>query len=144
MVAGFILRYSDYREMAHMLDKKRKDKVIEKFRTHKSDTGSTEVQIALLTEEIRLLTGHLKKHKKDVSSRRGLIRKVSQRRRLLRYLEREDEKRFNKILKVLEIRPLKKQDSIDDDIAKEAEEAVAEDKDEKLLKEVAAEEKAKK
>jgi len=130
--------------MAHMLDKKRKDKVIEKFRTHKSDTGSTEVQIALLTEEIRLLTGHLKKHKKDVSSRRGLIRKVSQRRRLLRYLEREDEKSYNKILKVLEIRPLKKQDSIDDDIAKEAEEAVAEDKDEKLLKEVAAEEKAKK
>ncbi|MBT6034435.1 MAG: 30S ribosomal protein S15 [Candidatus Jacksonbacteria bacterium] len=127
-----------------MLDKKRKDKVIEKFRTHKSDTGSTEVQIALLTEEIRLLTGHLKKHKKDVSSRRGLIRKVSQRRRLLRYLEREDEKSYNKILKVLEIRPLKKQDSIDDDIAKEAEEAVAEDKDEKLLKEVAAEEKAKK
>ena len=144
MVAGFILRYSDYREMAHMLDKKRKDKVIEKFRTHKSDTGSTEVQIALLTEEIRLLTGHLKKHKKDVSSRRGLIRKVSQRRRLLRYLEREDEKSYNKLLKVLEIRPLKKQDSIDDDIAKEAEEAVAEDKDEKLLKEVAAEEKAKK
>ena len=144
MVAGFILRYSDYREMAHMLDKKRKDKVIEKFRTHKSDTGSTEVQIALLTEEIRLLTGHLKKHKKDVSSRRGLIRKVSQRRRLLRYLERADEKSYNKILKVLEIRPLKKQDSIDDDIAKEAEEAVAEDKDEKLLKEVAAEEKAKK
>lgn len=144
MVAGFILRYSDYREIAYMLDKKRKDKVIEKFRTHKSDTGSTEVQIALLTEEIRLLTGHLKKHKKDVSSRRGLIRKVSQRRRLLRYLEREDEKSYNKILKVLEIRPLKKQDSIDDDIAKEAEEAVAEDKDEKLLKEVAAEEKAKK
>ena len=144
MVAGFILRYSDYREIAYMLDKKRKDKVIAKFRTHKSDTGSTEVQIALLTEEIRLLTGHLKKHKKDVSSRRGLIRKVSQRRRLLRYLEREDEKSYNKILKVLEIRPLKKQDSIDDDIAKEAEEAVSEDKDEKLLKEVAAEEKAKK
>lgn len=73
-----------------MLDKKTKEKIIAKFKTHPTDTGSPEVQIAILTEEIKQLTGHLKDHKKDQSSRRGLLRKVSERRRLLKYLEREN------------------------------------------------------
>ena len=79
-----------------MLDKKKKDRIIEKFKTHKSDTGSPEVQIAILSSEIKELTEHLKIHNKDFSSRRGLIRKVAQRRRLLQYLQREDEKRYEK------------------------------------------------
>ncbi|MFC1663509.1 30S ribosomal protein S15, partial [Patescibacteria group bacterium] len=69
------------------MDKKLKESIIKKFKTHASDTGSTEVQIAILTEEINQLTDHLKSHKKDYSSRRGLLRKVGQRRRLLNYLQ---------------------------------------------------------
>jgi len=75
-----------------MLDPKKKQKLIEKYRTHATDTGSPQVQIAILTEEVKDLTKHLKDHKKDFSSRRGLIKKVSERRRLLKYLEREDKK----------------------------------------------------
>lgn len=75
-----------------MLDAKKKQKIIEKFRTHDSDTGSPQVQTAILTEEIKELTSHLRTHKKDFSSRRGLIKKVSERRRLLTYLDREDPK----------------------------------------------------
>lgn len=91
-----------------MLDKKKKQKIVEKFKTHKNDTGSPEVQIAILTEEIKELTKHLREHKKDVSSRRGLLAKVSLRHRLLRYLEREDEKRFNKLVKTLSLKISKK------------------------------------
>lgn len=75
-----------------MLDIKAKQKIIEKHRTHASDTGSPQVQIAILSEEVSMLTKHLKDHKKDFSSRRGLIKKVNERRRLLKYLEREDAK----------------------------------------------------
>lgn len=82
-----------------MLDPKRKQKIIEKYRTHESDTGSPQVQIALLTEEVKLLTNHLREHKKDFSSRRGLIKKVNERRRLVRYLEREDAKEAEKVKK---------------------------------------------
>jgi small subunit ribosomal protein S15 len=92
-----------------MLDKKKKLKLVEKFRTHKNDTGSTEVQVAILTEEIKELTNHLKTHKKDFSSRRGLLAKVALRHKLLRYLEREDEKRFIKIAKALKLKIAKKQ-----------------------------------
>ncbi|MFA5945772.1 MAG: 30S ribosomal protein S15 [Patescibacteria group bacterium] len=81
-----------------MLDKTKKDKVIKKFRTHESDTGSPQVQIAILTEEIKELTKHLKTHRKDFSSRRGLVKKVSERRRLLKYLERENEKAYAEII----------------------------------------------
>ncbi len=77
-----------------MLDNKKKLKIIEKYRTHASDTGSPQVQIAILTAEVAELTEHLKMHKKDFSSRRGLIKKVNERRRLLKYLEREDAKAF--------------------------------------------------
>jgi len=87
-----------------MLDKKKKQKIVEKFKTHKNDTGSPEVQIAILTEEIKELTKHLREHKKDVSSRRGLLAKVSLRHKLLRYLEREDDKRFNKLVKTLALK----------------------------------------
>ena len=87
-----------------MLDKKKKDRIIEKYKTHKNDTGSTEVQVAILSAEIKELTEHLKSHKKDYSSRRGLIKKVSQRRRLLHYLQREDNKSYEKITAQLRIK----------------------------------------
>ncbi|MCH7492381.1 30S ribosomal protein S15 [Patescibacteria group bacterium] len=87
-----------------MLTKNQKDKLIEKYRTHKSDTGSPEVQIAILSKEIERLTDHLKSHKKDFSSRRGLLRKLGQRRRLLRYLEKENEKSFEDLIKSLKIK----------------------------------------
>ena len=81
-----------------MLTKRQKDNVIKKFATHKDDTGSPQVQIALLTAEIKDLTEHLKMHKKDFSSRRGLLKKVGQRRRLMRYLKREDQKSYEKLI----------------------------------------------
>ncbi|HCB55693.1 MAG: 30S ribosomal protein S15 [Candidatus Uhrbacteria bacterium GW2011_GWE2_40_58] len=87
-----------------MLDAKQKQKIIEKFRTHDSDTGSPQVQIAILSFEIKDLTKHLKSHKKDHSSRRGLIKKVNERRRLLKYLEREDEKSCNAIKEELKLK----------------------------------------
>ncbi len=87
-----------------MLDKKMKDKVIQKFKTHPNDTGSSEVQIAILSEEIRELTDHLKLHKKDFSSRRGLLKKVMTRRKLLRYLERESLERFESLVKRLKLK----------------------------------------
>ena len=69
-----------------MLDPKVKQRVIKKFRTHDTDTGSAQIQIAILSEEINLLAEHLKEHKKDFSSRRGLIKKVNERRKLPNYL----------------------------------------------------------
>lgn len=73
-----------------MIDKAKKEKLIKKFQTHVGDTGSPQVQVAILTEEIKFLVEHLKMHKKDFSSRRGLLKKVGERRRLLAYLGRED------------------------------------------------------
>lgn len=87
-----------------MLDSKKKAKIIKKFRTHDSDTGSCEIQVAILTEEIAELQDHLKKHKKDNHSRRGLIKKVNTRRKLLAYLEKEDEKRHAKLVKALKLK----------------------------------------
>ena len=83
--------------------KKKKEKIIKKYRTHQKDTGSAEVQIAILTEEINELAKHLKKNKKDNSSRRGLLMKVSHRKKLLDHLKREDEKRYNSIKKKLKL-----------------------------------------
>lgn len=105
-----------------MLDKKKKQSIIAKFKTHANDTGSPEIQIAILTEEIRELTEHLKTHKKDFSSRRGLIRKVSLRRKLLRYLEKENEKSFDDIVKRLKIRIAKRNDITPEPSAEELEE----------------------
>jgi len=87
-----------------MLDKKKKEEIIKKFRTHANDTGSSEVQIAILTAEIEDLTGHLRQHKKDFSSRRGLIKKVIQRKRLLRYLEKENLDSWLQLTKKLKIK----------------------------------------
>lgn len=87
-----------------MLDKALKEKIIEKYKTHATDTGSPQVQIAILTEEIKQLTEHLQKHKKDHSSRRGLLKKVGERRRLLKYLEREDKRGHEKLVEALKLR----------------------------------------
>ena len=81
----------------------KKEEIIKKYRIHKSDTGSAEVQVAILTDEIKNLTDHLKKNKKDNSSRRGLLKMVAQRKKLLDYLKREDEKRYESIKKKLKI-----------------------------------------
>jgi len=82
-----------------MLIPEEKEKLIKKYKIHDLDTGSPEVQIALLTEEIKRLVLHLKKHPKDFHSKRGLLKMVGRRRRLLSYLKEEDEKRYNVILK---------------------------------------------
>ena len=87
-----------------MLTPKEKDAIIKKFQTHKGDTGSPEVQIAILSTEIEQVAEHLKKHKKDNHSRRGLLKMVGNRRRLLRYLKEEDEKRFEKISEKLKLK----------------------------------------
>jgi small subunit ribosomal protein S15 len=84
-----------------MLKTTKKSKIISEYKQHDKDTGSAEVQIALFTEEIKQLTSHLKKHAKDNHSRRGLLKMVSKRRRLLDYLKNEDEKKYNKIIKKL-------------------------------------------
>jgi len=82
-----------------MLTPEEKAKIIQKYKLHDADTGSADVQIALLTEEIKRLLSHLKKHPKDLHSKRGLLKMVSKRRKLLRYLERENKRRYNKIIK---------------------------------------------
>ncbi len=87
-----------------MLTKEDKKKIIEKFRTNEKDTGSAPCQIALLTERIKYLTEHLKKHKKDVHSRYGLIKIVGKRKRLLNYLKRENYALYKKVIKELGIR----------------------------------------
>jgi len=85
-----------------MLDKNAKEKIIEKFKTHATDTGSPQVQIAILSAEIADLTRHLQSHKKDFSSRRGLLKKVSERRRLIKYLSHEDATGYKKLSDQLE------------------------------------------
>jgi small subunit ribosomal protein S15 len=81
-----------------------KSKVIEEFRIHERDTGSADVQIALLTQRINQLTEHLQKNLKDHSSRRGLLKMVSQRRRLLDYLHETDSTRYQSLTKKLKLR----------------------------------------
>lgn len=81
-----------------------KQEIIEKFKVHETDTGSPEVQIAILTERINHLTEHLKFHKKDYHSRRGLLKMVGQRRGLLNYLKRNDFARYRNILEQLNLR----------------------------------------
>ena len=86
------------------LDKEVKQEIIAKYRKHEKDTGSAEVQIAILTKRIKDLTEHLKRHKKDVHTRYGLMKLVGRRRRLLRYLERKDYQKYLSIKKELGIR----------------------------------------
>ncbi len=83
---------------------KEKKELIKKFGRHGKDTGSPEVQIALISERIKELTEHLKEHKKDFHSQRGLLNLASRRKRLLNYLRRKDYTKFEKIVKELDIR----------------------------------------
>jgi small subunit ribosomal protein S15 len=92
------------REDSMGLDPARKEEIIAKFRHHESDTGSPEVQIALLSERIRYLTEHFKTHAKDHHSRRGLLKLVGQRRRLLDYLKSRDFDRYASLIQALGIR----------------------------------------
>lgn len=87
-----------------MLENKKKQSVIKKFQTHEGDTGSSEVQIAILTAEIDELVEHLKQHPKDYSSRRGLLRKVCSRRRLMRFLKKENQESYDELTKKLKIK----------------------------------------
>lgn len=80
---------------------KEKTKIIEKFRAHEKDTGSSEVQVAVLSEEIGLLTKHLKTHPKDYHSRRGLLGMVARRKKFLDYLKETNIKKYNSVIKKL-------------------------------------------
>lgn len=88
--------------MAQQAEKK--SQIIEKFKTHETDTGSSEVQIALLSDRISYLTEHFKVHKKDHHSRRGLLKLVGQRRRLLQHLKKKDIAKYRAIIQELGIR----------------------------------------
>ncbi|KJS23442.1 MAG: 30S ribosomal protein S15 [Clostridiaceae bacterium BRH_c20a] len=87
-----------------VLKSDQKQELIKQFQVHESDTGSPEVQIAILTNRINYLTEHLKEHKKDHHSRRGLLKMVGQRRGLLNYLIKNDIERYRKIISILGIR----------------------------------------
>ncbi|MEI6127402.1 MAG: 30S ribosomal protein S15 [Pseudomonadota bacterium] len=87
-----------------VLQSDQKQEIIKKFKNHEKDTGSTEVQIALLTERINYLTEHFKSHGKDHHSRRGLLKIVNQRRRLLEYLKAKNSDKYKKILQDLNLR----------------------------------------
>ena len=86
------------------MDKVESQAIIGEYKTHETDTGSTEVQVALLTTRILELTEHLRSHKLDESTRRGLLKLVGQRRRLLRYLNREDVNRYRSLIARLGLR----------------------------------------
>lgn len=87
-----------------MINTEKKSEIIEKFKMHEGDTGSAEVQIAIITERIGQLNNHFATHKKDHSSRRGLLKLVGRRRKLLEYLKKSDIERYRKILGSLDLR----------------------------------------
>ena len=87
-----------------VLVKDKKQKIIEDYKVHARDTGSAEVQIALLTERINILSDHFKHHAKDFNSRRGLLSLVGKRRRLLNYLKKTDIKKYEMLLEKLHLR----------------------------------------
>ncbi len=87
-----------------MMEKEEKTKIIKDFEVHEGDTGSPEVQIALLTKRIEELTGHLKTHRKDHSSRRGLLKMVGTRSALLKYVNKKDVKRYREVISRLGLR----------------------------------------
>ena len=86
------------------ISQERKQEIIAKFRTHESDTGSPEVQIAVLTADINKLNGHFKQHPKDNHSNRGLLKKVGRRRDLLKYLKNKDIERYSSLCESLGLR----------------------------------------
>ncbi len=87
-----------------MLDGETRQRITEEYQIHKNDTGSADLQVAILTERIRQVTDHLRIHKKDVHSRRGLVTMVSKRRRLLGYLSKEDVSRYQNLINRLGLR----------------------------------------
>ena len=126
-----------------MLDKKKKQRIIAKFRVHKNDTGSPQVQIAIISEEIKELTGHLKSHKHDHSSRRGLLKKVNERRKLLKYLQKEDEKAFKKLAIGLNLKIAKKMQAEDEE-KKKIEKEILKEAERNAIEKEAKEKEAKK
>jgi small subunit ribosomal protein S15 len=105
-VSNDFLGYGDNtnKEVTPLLTPDKKQSIIEKYKLHENDTGSPEVQIAILTERINYLTEHLKEHKKDHHSRRGLLKMVGQRRGMLNYLKEKDIERYRTIIKELKLR----------------------------------------
>ena len=87
-----------------MIEKEKKQAIIDEYKTHDADTGSTEVQVAILTARIRELTEHMKVHQKDFHSRRGLLIMVGKRRRLLQYLKSRDFSRYQSLIQRLGLR----------------------------------------
>ena len=87
-----------------MIEKEKKQSIIEEYKTHDADTGSTEVQVAVLTARIRELSAHMKEHKKDFHSRRGLLIMVGKRRKLLQYLKKKDFMRYQTLIQRLGLR----------------------------------------
>lgn len=87
-----------------MIEKEKKQNIIEEYKTHEADTGSTEVQVAILTARIRELTEHMRTHKKDFHSRRGLLIMVGKRRKLLQYLRSRDFSRYQDLIQRLGLR----------------------------------------
>lgn len=99
LVVGFF-----FKRWYDMIQKEKKQGIIEDFKTHPADTGSPEVQVAILTARIRELTEHLKVHKKDHHSQRGLLKMVGRRRRLLQYLREKDFNRYSTLIQRLGLR----------------------------------------
>jgi small subunit ribosomal protein S15 len=123
-----------------MLDKKAKERIIKKFRVHDTDTGSPQVQIAILTEEIKELTEHLKQHKHDFSSRRGLLKKVSERRRLLKYLQKENAEEFQALTEKLKLKIAQKLQEEEEEEKKKEKKYIETEDDSLEIKEPTAEE----
>ena len=87
-----------------MLTTDKKEKIIKEYKLHDTDTGSPEVQVAILSEEIKKLLSHLKSHAKDFHSKRGLLKMVSKRRKLMVYLQRSNEKAYKKLVRKLKLK----------------------------------------
>jgi small subunit ribosomal protein S15 len=92
------------RRNAAMMNQERKKEIVEKFKVHETDTGSPEVQIALLSERINYLTEHFRTHKKDHHSKRGLLKMIGHRRNLLNYLRKKDVNRYREVIHALGLR----------------------------------------
>ena len=118
-----------------MLDKKAKERIIKKFRVHDTDTGSSQVQIAILTEEIKELTEHLKKHKHDFSSRRGLLKKVGERRKLLKYLQKESAEQFKELAIKLKLKIAQKLEEEEEEEKKKEKKYISTEEDDTDVKE---------
>jgi len=99
---GFL--YADHRRFVLAQSALRKNEIIEKFKTHSGDTGSPQVQVALITDRITYLTDHFKTHKKDHHSRQGLLKLVGQRRSLLDYLKKKDVTKYRDLIEALGLR----------------------------------------